>query len=104
LSEDDVVDAYRALVQYGERPLRRETTPSKTVAPAVALQMLQNAPVLIKGNEFTEPKGVLRTYKDVPVSKTEVYVPSLIQEVYDQSIDPRDINVKTRRAGKMSIG
>jgi hypothetical protein len=103
ITEGDPFTAYRGISLLPGRELESEIMPSTTLSPGVALNILRDAPVMIRNNEFISPTGVLRSYPDIKPTDVEVYVPSMIEQIRERQPSALEMKIPTRSGGKMLI-
>jgi hypothetical protein len=103
ITEGDPFTAYRGISLLPGRELESEIMPSTTLSPGVALNILRDAPVMIRNNEFISPTGVLRSYPDIKPTDVEVYVPSMIEQIRERQPSALEMKIPTRSGGKMFI-
>jgi hypothetical protein len=95
--------AFRGISLLPGRELRKESTPSMTVDPSVALGMLKDAPVMITKEGFITATPVLRQYPGMKASETQVYVPSLIEQITERQPGALEMKIPTRSGEKMTV-
>jgi hypothetical protein len=95
--------AFRGISLLPGRELRKESTPSMTVDPSVALGMLKDAPVMITKEGFITATPVLRQYPGMKASETQVYVPSLIEQITERQPGALEMKIPTRFGEKMTV-
>jgi hypothetical protein len=103
LTGDEPFTAFRGISLLPGRELRKESTPSMTVDPSVALGMLKDAPVMITKEGFITATPVLRQYPGMKASETQVYVPSLIEQITERQPGALEMKIPTRSGEKMTV-
>jgi hypothetical protein len=103
LTGDEPFTAFRGISLLPGRELRKESTPSMTVDPSVALGMLKDAPVMITKEGFITATPVLRQYPGMKASETQVYVPSLIEQITERQPGALEMKIPTRFGEKMTV-
>jgi hypothetical protein len=103
LTKGEPFTAFRGISLLPGRELRKESTPSMTVDPSVALGMLKDAPVMITKEGFITATPVLRQYPGMKASETQVYVPSLIEQITERQPGALEMKIPTRSGEKMTV-
>jgi hypothetical protein len=103
ITEGDPFTAYRGISLLPGRELESEIMPSTTLSPGVALNILRDAPVMIRNNEFISPTSVLRQYPNIKPTDVEVFVPSMIEQIRERQPGALEMKIPTRSGGKMLI-
>jgi hypothetical protein len=103
ITKGDPFTAYRGISLLPGRDLESEIMPSTTLSPGVALNILRDAPVMIRNNEFISPTGVLRQYPNIKPTDVEVFVPSMIEQIRERQPGALEMKIPTRSGGKMLI-
>jgi hypothetical protein len=103
ITEGDPFTAYRGISLLPGRDLESEVMPSTTLSPGVALNILRDAPVMIRNNEFISPTSVLRQYPNIKPTDVEVFVPSMIEQIRERQPGALEMKIPTRSGGKMLI-
>jgi hypothetical protein len=103
ITEGDPFTAYRGISLLPGRDLESEIMPSTTLSPGVALNILRDAPVMIRNNEFISPTSVLRQYPNIKPTDVEVFVPSMIEQIRERQPGALEMKIPTRSGGKMLI-
>jgi hypothetical protein len=103
ITEGDPFTAYRGISLLPGRELESEIMPSTTLSPGVALNILRDAPVMIRNNEFISPTSVLRQYPNIKPTDVEVFVPSMIEQIRERQPSALEMKIPTRSGGKMLI-
>jgi hypothetical protein len=103
ITEGDPFTAYRGISLLPGRELESEVMPSTTLSPGVALNILRDAPVMIRNNEFISPTSVLRQYPNIKPTDVEVFVPSMIEQIRERQPGALEMKIPTRSGGKMLI-
>jgi len=103
LTKGEPFTAYRGISLLPGRELRSETMPSTSLDPNVALRMIKDAPVMMTKEGFITSTPVLRQYPGMKASETEVYVPSLIEQVKERQPGALEMKIPTRGGEKMSL-
>jgi hypothetical protein len=103
ITEGNPFTAYRGISLLPGRELESEAMPSTTLSPGVALNILRDAPVMIRNNEFISPTSVLRQYPNIKPTDVEVFVPSMIEQIRERQPGALEMKIPTRSGGKMLI-
>jgi hypothetical protein len=103
ITKGDPFTAYRGISLLPGRDLESEIMPSTTLSPGVALNILRDAPVMIRNNEFISPTSVLRQYPNIKPTDVEVFVPSMIEQIRERQPGALEMKIPTRSGGKMLI-
>jgi hypothetical protein len=103
ITKGDPFTAYRGISLLPGRELESEIMPSTTLSPGVALNILRDAPVMIRNNEFISPTSVLRQYPNIKPTDVEVFVPSMIEQIRERQPGALEMKIPTRSGGKMLI-
>jgi hypothetical protein len=103
ITEGNPFTAYRGISLLPGRELESEIMPSTTLSPGVALNILRDAPVMIRNNEFISPTSVLRQYPNIKPTDVEVFVPSMIEQIRERQPGALEMKIPTRSGGKMLI-
>jgi hypothetical protein len=103
LTKGEPFTTFRGISLLPGRELRKESTPSMTVDPSVALGMLKDAPVMITKEGFITATPVLRQYPGMKASETQVYVPSLIEQITERQPGALEMKIPTRSGEKMTV-
>jgi hypothetical protein len=103
ITKGDPFTAYRGISLLPGRELESEIMPSTTLSPGVALNILRDAPVMIRNNEFISPTSVLRQYPNIKPTDVEVFVPSMIEQIRERQPSALEMKIPTRSGGKMLI-
>jgi hypothetical protein len=103
LTKGEPFTAFRGISLLPGRELQKESTPSMTVDPSVALGMLKDAPVMITKEGFITATPVLRQYPGMKASETQVYVPSLIEQITERQPGALEMKIPTRSGEKMTV-
>jgi hypothetical protein len=103
ITKGDPFTAYRGISLLPGRDLESEVMPSTTLSPGVALNILRDAPVMIRNNEFISPTSVLRQYPNIKPTDVEVFVPSMIEQIRERQPGALEMKIPTRSGGKMLI-
>jgi hypothetical protein len=103
LTKGDPFTAYRGISLLPGRELRREEIPSMTMDPSVALSMIKDAPVMMTKEGFITATPVLRQYPGMQASETQIYVPSLIEQISERQPGALEMKIPTRSGEKMTV-